>query len=158
MPLQVCALAIVGFGAAPSYGMAVLMRCLPGLLNGITGALKTIIGESFDGDGQARALSALSCAWGIGETDLVSFPCIRCELHGESDETGIGRRCQCSTSGWCCAGTVVGSLLGGSLADPCRELGTSMPFCGPGQLLDRQPFLLPCAAVGALSSFAAVIR
>ena len=73
MPLQVCALAIVGFGAAPSYGMAVLMRCLPGLLNGITGALKTIIGESFDGDGQARALSALSCAWGIGETDIISY-------------------------------------------------------------------------------------
>lgn len=65
--LQVCAIAIVGFGAAPSYSMAVLMRCLPGLLNGITGALKTIIGESFDGDGQAQALSALSCAWGIGE-------------------------------------------------------------------------------------------
>jgi hypothetical protein len=57
-----------------------------------------------------------------------------------------------------CAGTVVGSLLGGSLADPCREVGSSMPLCGPGKLLDRQPFLLPCAAVGALSSFAAVVR
>lgn len=64
---QVCTLAIVGFGAAPSYRFAVFTRFCGGFFNGITGSLKTIIGESFDGDGQARALSALSCAWGIGE-------------------------------------------------------------------------------------------
>lgn len=56
------------------------------------------------------------------------------------------------------AGTVVGSLMGGSLADPCHQLGSGFPLCQPGQLLQRSPYFLPCATVGALSCFAAVIR
>lgn len=39
------------------------------------GALKTIIGELFAGNanGQARALSALSCAWGVGASLRTNF-------------------------------------------------------------------------------------
>ncbi len=43
------------------------LKCLNMLKFVLRRALKTIIGESFDGDGQARALSALSCAWGLGQ-------------------------------------------------------------------------------------------
>jgi hypothetical protein len=119
----VCALAIGGFGAAPSYGTAVLMRCLPGLLNGITGALKTIIGESFDGDGQARALSALSCAWGIGETAVLSYSLVSCKQRGEM---GAKWRCQCSIL----AGPLQAPLLAACLEAPSRTLAESWgPAC-----------------------------
>ncbi len=56
------------------------------------------------------------------------------------------------------AGTVFGSLMGGSLADPCNQLSSRLPLCQPGELLRRSPYLLPCATVGVLSCFAFVIR
>lgn len=64
----VCTFSVVAFGASGNYGQAAAARFCGGFFNGITGALKTIVGELFAGNsnGQARAMSALSCAWGVG--------------------------------------------------------------------------------------------
>ena len=54
-------LSLVGLGSARSYWIAIVVRFLGGLLNGIIGALKTCIAESFDEAGQTQARAAISC-------------------------------------------------------------------------------------------------
>ena len=52
-------------------------------------------------------------------------------------------------------GTVLGPLIGGSLASPCEEFGPRFPLCGPGQLNAARPFFLPCLGAALVSGFAA---
>ena len=51
-------------------------------------------------------------------------------------------------------GTVLGPLIGGSLASPCDSFGPRFPLCAPGQLNDARPFLLPCLGAALVSAFA----
>jgi MFS family permease len=58
-------------------------------------------------------------------------------------------------------GTMVGPTMGGFLARPCTPEGVLGSFggegvCGPGALLRRKPYLLPCAAAAVLSVVATV--
>jgi MFS family permease len=50
---------MLGLGCSWTYGMAIASRCAGGFFNGIIGALKTIIAESFTEQEQAQVMGAL---------------------------------------------------------------------------------------------------
>ena len=53
------AASMLGLGLSWTYWMAAVARSIGGLLNGIIGALKTIIAESFDEEQQAQVRQQL---------------------------------------------------------------------------------------------------
>eukprot|EP00873_Tetraselmis_striata_P027647 jgi/Tetstr1/447911/TSEL_035219.t1 len=62
------ALTVLAFGWATTYKAACAARFFGGLMNGIMGSLKTMIGESCDAVSQGRALVYLTMSWGVGST------------------------------------------------------------------------------------------
>lgn len=42
-----------------------------------------------------------------------------------------------------------GPSIGGALSQPCQHYG-SLPLCGPGELLERRPYFLPCFTAGVM--------
>jgi len=60
------AVAFVAFGLSANFSQAVLARAMAGLLNGNAGVLKSHIGRVTDATNQAKGLTLLSIAWGVG--------------------------------------------------------------------------------------------
>jgi MFS family permease len=54
------------FGASQNLAMAILARLFSGLLNGNIGVAKTYLGEITDETNQAKGMSIISIAWGVG--------------------------------------------------------------------------------------------
>eukprot|EP01023_Acetabularia_acetabulum_P037144 TRINITY_DN3516_c0_g2_i1.p1 TRINITY_DN3516_c0_g2~~TRINITY_DN3516_c0_g2_i1.p1 ORF type:complete len:587 (-),score=47.04 TRINITY_DN3516_c0_g2_i1:1229-2863(-) len=95
-----CMMSILLLGIAPTYYLACLSRFVGGLFNGVIGAEKTIIGESFTKQEQTVVLGVLSFGWGMGCIvgpsfgGLLSEPCNTSfgESLGGCGEGGILRR------------------------------------------------------------------
>jgi len=95
---------VVAFGLASSFGAAVVARLAGGLLNCTFVCLKSMCGEAGgSAAGQARAMTLLSLAWGVG-TGALGWPAsplpagVACALH-EQQRSASGRRsggCRCA--------------------------------------------------------------
>lgn len=76
-------------------------------------------------------------------------------LAGESGDTLIqGKMFGYMSLAWG-LGTVVGPLIGGSLARPCDRFG-SFPMCAEGNVFSSRPFFLPCL-VGSITVLGSAI-
>ena len=60
------AVAFIAFGLSANFSQAVMARAAAGLLNGNAGVLKSYIGRVTDATNQAKGLTLLSIAWGVG--------------------------------------------------------------------------------------------
>eukprot|EP01025_Chloroclados_australasicus_P020037 TRINITY_DN2106_c0_g1_i14.p1 TRINITY_DN2106_c0_g1~~TRINITY_DN2106_c0_g1_i14.p1 ORF type:complete len:492 (+),score=61.13 TRINITY_DN2106_c0_g1_i14:227-1702(+) len=82
-----CMLSMLLFGLSPMYVLACLSRFAGGFFNGVIGAQKTIIGESFDVQQQTMVMGVMSFGWGMGcivgpsVGGLLSEPCERFGNH-----------------------------------------------------------------------------
>lgn len=83
-------LSMLAFGLAGTYNGAATARFVGGLLNGVIGALKTIIGESCNAADQATALGLVSLAW-----------CVRHHARAQHGYTNFGGMCCTPPSGMC---------------------------------------------------------
>ena len=54
------------FGLAPTFEVAVLGRCVSGLLSGNLGVLKSFLSEITDGSNRGKGFSYLNVAWSVG--------------------------------------------------------------------------------------------
>jgi len=88
---------VVAFGLTSSFGAAVAARLAGGLLNCTFVCLKSMCGEAGgSAAGQARAMTLLSLAWGVG-TGALGWPAsplpagVACALH-EQQRSASGRR------------------------------------------------------------------
>lgn len=59
-------ISILGFGLSSSYVGAILARAVPALFVGSPVALKSMIGDACDQNGQAKAMAVFNLGHGLG--------------------------------------------------------------------------------------------
>ena len=67
--LAACVVSLLFYGASTNYVQALLARLLPALMiAGVPVAMKSMIGDCCDAEGQAHALGVFNLGHGIGST------------------------------------------------------------------------------------------